>query len=192
MTTGEVARGALAGGEAAGAEVACAEAARAEAAARCRLLPVAAALVLLTASGCSIATTDPVKSGRPATGVKPGTRLYFLDQHGIRLTIRPGAQRQGLQQTLDTLVAGPDRSEAHSGLYSELPAGGRVQATASPGTITLRLSWPAASLSAPAIQQLVCTAEDAPAQTGSIPKVAIVSSDAPSAIQQPCDLHREG
>ncbi|GHF91211.1 lipoprotein [Kitasatospora xanthocidica] len=157
---------------------------------RHRLVPVTAALLL--ACGCSIATTDPVKSGRAATGVQPGTRLYFLDQHGLRLTIRPGAQRDGLQRTLDALVAGPDRAEAHTGLYSELPAGGRVQATAVPGTVTLRLSWPAASLSASAVQQLVCTADDAPAESGPPPRVTIVSSDGPSAIQQQCDLHRDG
>ncbi|MEU9048205.1 MULTISPECIES: GerMN domain-containing protein [unclassified Kitasatospora] len=164
--------------------------------ARPRLLPLAAAAALLPVlsllGGCSIATTDPVKSGRPATGIQPGTRLYFLDQHGIRLTIRPGAQRESLQQTLDTLVTGPDRAEQHTGLYSDLPPNARVQATAAPGTVTLRLSWPAAQLSAPAIRQLVCTAEDAPAEAGPPPKIAIVSSDAPSAFQQQCDLHRTG
>ncbi|MGA5823320.1 GerMN domain-containing protein [Kitasatospora sp. NPDC094028] len=154
-----------------------------------RLCAVAAALLLT--GGCSIATTGPVRSGRAATGIQPGTRLYFLDQHGIRLAIRPGTQRQDLQQTLDALVTGPDRAEQRTGLYSELPPGGRVQASTTPGTVTLHLSWPAASLSAPAVQQLVCTAEDAPT-TGPEPKVAIVSSDAPSAIQQQCDLHRAG
>ncbi|MFJ4184357.1 GerMN domain-containing protein [Kitasatospora sp. NPDC089509] len=154
-----------------------------------RLTAVAA--LLLTACGCSIATTGAVKSGQAATGIQPGTRLYFLDQHGTRLTIRPGAQREDLQQTLDSLAAGPDRAEDRSGLRSELPVGGRVQATTTPGTVTLRLSWPAASLSAAAIQQLVCTAEDAPAP-GPAPKIAILSSDAPSAIHQECDLHRAG
>ncbi|MFF2079163.1 GerMN domain-containing protein [Kitasatospora sp. NPDC058162] len=154
-----------------------------------RLVPLAA--VLLLASGCSISTTGAVRNGGPATGVQPGTRLYFLDQHGIRSAIRPSAQREDLQQTLDTLLAGPDQTERRTGLYSELPKDGRVQATATPGVVTLRLSWPAASLSAPAIQQLVCTTEDAPT-TGPVPKVAIVSSDAPSAIQQQCDLHRTG
>ncbi|MBD0671364.1 GerMN domain-containing protein [Streptomyces sp. CBMA156] len=157
-----------------------------------RLAAGAALLLLLPATGCSISGTGAVRSGKPATGVQPGTRLYFLDQHGIRLSIRPGPRREDLQQTFDTLLAGPDRAEASSGLYSTLPASGRVQATATPGTITLRLSWPAASLSAPTIQQLVCTAEDAPAGSGPPPKIAIVSSDAPSAIQQQCDLHRAG
>ncbi|MFE7524826.1 GerMN domain-containing protein [Kitasatospora sp. NPDC057542] len=150
---------------------------------------LAAAAVLLLACGCSISTTGPVRSGQPATGVQPGTRLYFLDQHGIHLTIRPDAQREDLQQTLDALAAGPDPAEQRSGLYSDLPASGRVQATVTPGTVTLRLSWSAASLSTTAIQQLVCTTEDAPT-TGPVPKVTIVSSDAPSGIQQQCDLHR--
>ncbi|MEV7186896.1 GerMN domain-containing protein [Kitasatospora sp. NPDC093102] len=152
---------------------------------------LAAAAVLLLACGCSISTTGPVRSGQPATGVQPGTRLYFLDQHGIHLTIRPDAQREDLQQTLNTLLAGPDHAETRSGLYSDLPASAGVQATVTPGVVTLRLSWPASSLSAPAIQQLVCTTEDAPT-TGPVPKVAIVSRDAPSAIQQQCDLHRAG
>ncbi|MFJ9444506.1 GerMN domain-containing protein [Kitasatospora sp. NPDC101235] len=147
--------------------------------------------LLLLATGCSIPGTGPVKSGQPATGIQPGTRLYFLDQHGTRLAIRPGGQREDLQQTLNTLLDGPDSAETRSGLYSDLPASGSVQATATPGVVTLRLSWPAASLSPPAIQQLVCTTEDAPT-TGPVPKVAIVSSDAPSAIQQQCDLHRAG
>ncbi|MFD9689462.1 GerMN domain-containing protein [Kitasatospora sp. NPDC059146] len=154
-----------------------------------RLVPLAA--VLLLTGGCSISTTGSVRSGQPATGVQPGTRLYFLDQHGIRPAIRPSAEREDLQQTLDTLLAGPDPTERRTGLYSDLPKDGRVQATATPGVVTLRLSWPAASLSAPAIQQLVCTTEDAPT-AGPVPRVAIVSSDAPSAIQQQCDLHRTG
>ncbi|MBD0695984.1 GerMN domain-containing protein [Streptomyces sp. CBMA123] len=153
--------------------------------------PAALAAALLLACGCSVSTTGAVRNGQPATGVQPGTRLYFLDQHGIRLAIRPTAQREDLQQTLNTLLAGPDQSEQRQGLYSELPVKGRVEATATPGVVTLRLSWPAASLSAPTIQQLVCTTEDAPT-TGPVPKVAIVSSDAPSAIQQQCDLHRTG
>ncbi|MFD5462391.1 GerMN domain-containing protein [Kitasatospora sp. NPDC127059] len=153
--------------------------------------PAALAAALLLACGCSISTTGAVRSGQPATGVQPGTRLYFLDPHGIRPAIRRTAQREDLQQTLDTLLGGPDKAEYHQGLYSDLPANGRVQATATPGVVTLRLSWPAASLSAPAIQQLVCTTEDAPT-AGPVPKVAIVSSDAPSAIQQQCDLHRTG
>ncbi|MFG2842646.1 GerMN domain-containing protein [Kitasatospora sp. NPDC048296] len=156
---------------------------------RPRLLGVAAALLL--ACGCSISTTGPVRSGQPATGIKPGVRLYFLDQHGISLVIRPSTQREDLQQTLNTLVAGPNQAEKRSGLYSTLPANGRIEATDTPGTVTLRLSWSASSLSAPAIQQLVCTAEDAPTM-GPVPKIAIVSSDAPSAIQQECDLHRAG
>ncbi|MER6300500.1 GerMN domain-containing protein [Kitasatospora sp. NPDC001539] len=154
-----------------------------------RLAAVAAALLL--ACGCSISTTGPVRSGQPATGIEPGIRLYFLDQHGIRLVIRPGTRREDLQQTLNTLVSGPDQGEKRSGLYSDLPAGGRVQATVTPGAVTLRLSWSAATLSSPAVQQLVCTAEDAPT-TGPVPRIAIVSSDAPSAIQQECDLHRTG
>ncbi|MEV7597298.1 GerMN domain-containing protein [Kitasatospora sp. NPDC089797] len=154
-----------------------------------RLTAVAA--LLLTACGCSISTTGAVKSGQAATGIQPGTRLYFLDQHGIHLTIRPGSQREDLQQTLDTLATGPDPAERRSGLYSDLPPGGRIQATTTPGTVTLTLSWPAASLSAPAVQQLVCTAEDAPAP-GPAPRIALLSSDAPAPIHQECDLHRGG
>ncbi|MBV6698956.1 GerMN domain-containing protein [Kitasatospora aureofaciens] len=155
-----------------------------------RRLAASAALLLLTC-GCSIPSTGPVRSGLAATGIQPGTRLYFPGQQGIRLAIRPGTRREDLQQTLDTLLAGPDRAEQRTGLYSELPITGRIQATAAPGTVTLRLSWPAASLSTTAIQQLVCTTEDAPA-AGPPPRVAIVSSDAPGAIQQQCDLHRDG
>ncbi|MER8099450.1 GerMN domain-containing protein [Kitasatospora sp. NPDC094016] len=151
-------------------------------------LAAATALLLLT-TGCSIPSTGPVKSGRPATGIQPGTRLYFLDQHGTRLAIRSGTQREDLQQTLNTLVAGPDQAEQRSGLYTGLPPSGTVQATATPGTVTLRLSWSTASLTTTAVQQLVCTTEDAPT-TGPPPKVSIISSDAPSAIQQQCDLHR--
>ncbi|MGW2252871.1 hypothetical protein ACWCXH_22115 [Kitasatospora sp. NPDC001660] len=155
-----------------------------------RRLAAATALLLL-ACGCSIPSTDPVRSGLPATGIEPGTRLYFPGPQGIRLAIRPGARREDLQRTLDTLLAGPDPTERHGGLYSNLPTTGRVEATATPGAVTLRLSWPTASLSTTAIQQLVCTTEDAPAD-GPTPHVSIVSSDAPSAIQQQCDLHRNG
>ncbi|MFG2915893.1 hypothetical protein ACGF0D_23785 [Kitasatospora sp. NPDC048298] len=161
--------------------------------ARHRLAAALTALAALPAlCGCSISATGPVKSGRPATGIQPGTRLYFLGQHGIQLAIRPDAQREDLQQTLDTLLAGPAPAETRVGLYSDLPAYGRVQVTTTPGVVTLRLNWSTALLSAPAIQQLACTAEDAPAESGSVPKVAIVSSDAPSAIHQQCDLHRTG
>lgn len=152
---------------------------------------LAAAALLLLACGCSIPSTGPVRSGLPATGIEPGTRLYFPGPQGIRLAIRPGGRREDLQQTLDSLLTGPDPAERRTGLYSDLPATGKVQATATPGAVTLRLSWPTASLSTTAIQQLVCTTEDAPA-VGPAPHVSIVSSDAPSAIQQQCDLHRNG
>ncbi|MFJ6385068.1 GerMN domain-containing protein [Kitasatospora sp. NPDC092039] len=151
----------------------------------------AATALLLLATGCSIPGTGAVKSGRPATGVQPGTRLYFLDQYGTRPAVRPGSERQDLQQTLDTLLAGPDRAEQRAGLRTDLPRSGTVQATATPGTVTLRLSWSTASLTTTAVQQLVCTTEDAPT-SGPPPKVALISSDAPSAIQQQCDLHRTG
>ncbi|MGK4585017.1 GerMN domain-containing protein [Kitasatospora sp. HPMI-4] len=154
---------------------------------------VAAAALLLTACGCSIPDTGgAVRTGGPATGIKPGTRLYFLSPQGIRLTIRPGTERESLQQTLDALMAGPDQTERHTGLYSDLPGSGRVTASSAGGTVTLRLSWQTASLSPSAIQQLVCTAEDAPAPTATVPRIALVSSDAPAPVFQQCDLHRTG
>lgn len=151
----------------------------------------AAAALLLLATGCSIPSTGPVKSGRPATGIQPGTRLYFLDRYGIRLAVRPGNERLDLQRTLDALLAGPDPAESRAGLYSGLPRYGTVQAVPAPGTVTLRLSWSTASLTTTAVQQLVCTTEDAPT-AGPPPKVAVLTSDAPAAVQEQCDLHRGG
>ncbi|MFJ8431172.1 GerMN domain-containing protein [Kitasatospora sp. NPDC094019] len=158
---------------------------------RHRRLVVGAASLLLLATGCSIPSTGAVRSGRAATGIQPGTRLYFPGPQGIGLAIRPGPVRQDLQQTLNTLLAGPDDAEARAGFYSALPASATVLATSTPGLVTLRLSWPTASLTTTAVQQLVCTTEDAPAP-GPPPRVSIVSSDAPSAVQQQCDLHRAG
>ncbi|MFD7643383.1 GerMN domain-containing protein [Kitasatospora sp. NPDC059795] len=159
---------------------------------RHRLVPLAAAsAALLALCGCAIGSTGPVLAGQAATGVRPGTRLYFVDRGGIRLALRDDTRREELQAALDSLVAGPDPAERRDGLSTELPAGGRVRATVTPGAVTLRLSWPTAALSAPAIQQLVCTAEDAPTD-GPAPKVAIVGSEDPSAIRQQCELHRTG
>jgi hypothetical protein len=144
-----------------------------------------AALLLLT--GCSIPATGAVHSGGPATGVHPGTRLYFPGARGIELTIRPGG-RAGLQQTMDTLLAGPDLADSQAGRYSDLPAAGRVEATTTPGVVTLRLSWDTAHLTY-TVQQLVCTAEDAPVP-GPPPRIDLLASDANAPIQQQCVLHR--
>ncbi|MEV7356957.1 GerMN domain-containing protein [Kitasatospora sp. NPDC091276] len=158
-----------------------------------RLRSTAAAALLLTACGCAIPdTAGAVKSGKAATGIESGTRLYFLSPQGIRLTIRPGTEREGLQQTLDTLMAGPTRTEQHTGLGTALPASGKVTAAGEDGTVTLRLSWPTSALSPYAIQQLVCTAEDAPATTATAPRIAVVSSDAPGPVFAQCDLHHTG
>ncbi|MFJ4094288.1 GerMN domain-containing protein [Kitasatospora sp. NPDC089913] len=153
------------------------------------LRTAAAAALLLAVAGCSVTGTGAVRSGLPATGVQPGTRLYFPGPEGLRPVVRADSPREDLQQTLDTLLAGPDPAEQRAGLYTALPAGGRVEAVGSPGTVTLRLSWSTAALTTTAVQQLVCTAEDAPT-AGPPPQVAVLSSDAPGPVRQQCDLHR--
>ncbi|OKJ75034.1 hypothetical protein [Streptomyces sp. CB02460] len=137
--------------------------------------------VLLLATGCGIRATDVVEAGEPATvevasGGRRSALVYFVSSSSasrlmpVVRTMSPpesvdgGAWTDnglsGASAALYLLFQGPTRAERDSGLRSELPTGGGLNAAIELSSVGVKVTigMPVTGLSEAARQQLVCTA----------------------------------
>jgi hypothetical protein len=132
-----------------------------------------ALIALLTAcvgTGCGVrpsgvitggpAPTKQVLDGPPPTW---GATLYFVAGPAVAPVIRPTRQRLSPAQVLALLQNGPDGDERAAALTSEVPAGlDPVAVTAdAAGKVDVLVSVDVTTLSATAVDQIVCTVRDA-------------------------------
>lgn len=159
---------------------------------------------LLLATGCGIATTGVVESGRAgtvklATAPDPGL-LYFLAPDGalVPVPVSDRMQRPDAGFTIELLLEGPSETAREAGLTTEIPAPNpevpitevpdgkapdrrgspRGVTNLSPDGKTLRvvLPIPVEPLSEPARRQLACTALAA-VSTSPAPEVILVGTE---------------
>ncbi|MET9853524.1 hypothetical protein ABZY57_11315 [Streptomyces sp. NPDC006450] len=163
---------------------------------RVRKAVAAAALTvpLLLATGCGIATTGVVESGRSgtvklATAPDPGL-LYFIAPDGalVPVPVSDRMQRPDAGFTIGVLLEGPSEAAREAGLTTEIPAPDaknpfgadyvRAGSTSEGDGKTLRvvLPLPVEPLSGPARRQLACTALAA-VRTSPAPEILLVGSD---------------
>ncbi|MFE4259193.1 hypothetical protein [Streptomyces sp. NPDC056883] len=165
---------------------------------RVRRAVTAAALTvpLLLATGCGIATTGVVESGRAgtvklATAPDPGL-LYFIAPDGalVPLPVSDRVQRPDVGFTLGILLEGPSEVAREAGLTTEIPvpgadspdpkargaARGPVKVAVDDKTLRVVLPLPVEPLSEPARRQLACTALAA-VGVRPAPEILLIGSD---------------
>ncbi|MFE9560861.1 hypothetical protein ACFYM0_07115 [Streptomyces sp. NPDC006487] len=159
---------------------------------------VAAALTvpLLLATGCGIATTGVVESGRAgtvklATAPDPGL-LYFIAPDGalVPVPVTDRTQRPDVGFTIGMLLEGPGEAAREAGLTTEIPVPDvkywdRMGVARPPVTpdgdgdgkpLRVVLPVPVGPLSGPARRQLACTALAA-VRTSPPPEILLIGSD---------------
>ncbi|MGS2648513.1 hypothetical protein [Streptosporangium sp. LJ11] len=125
---------------------------------------LAAGLVSLAAvAGCGVQPSDVIPAGDPPSGrVAPTTTttLYLVKNGRISAVTRPRDRPMFPADTLTLLADGPTAGERANGFTTEVPPeAGPFSVTARPaGHLVVTLSTPAGDLSAPAVEQIVCTA----------------------------------
>lgn len=137
---------------------------------RGRHLPVWVALVAVLGAGCGIRPSGVITGGPAPTnaavdGPPPtwGASLYFVAGAALTPVLRPTRQNLSPTRTLALLQDGPDGDERAADLTSEVPAGlGPVSVTTgASGAVDVVVAVDVTTLSATAVDQIVCTVRDA-------------------------------
>lgn len=141
---------------------------------RRRLLAVATLVVVLTA-GCGVRPSGVIPGGPAPVGRAEGVVLYFLSGSSLMPAFRPIRQPLSPAKVLGFLQEGPDASERAANLTTEVPSGlDPVDVTTHvSGAVEVIVSVDVGSLSAAAVDQVVCTV----AETMSAPAPITLSSD---------------
>jgi hypothetical protein len=154
-------------------------------------------LIAVLSAGCGVrpsgvitggpAPTGPAL-GRPgsAPGPAQGTALYFLADSSLTLVLRPARQRLSPTQTLALLQDGPNGDERAENVTSEVPTGldPVTVTTDASGNVEVVVSADVTTLSATAVDQIVCTVRDALSTTAPI----TLTSDATTRGPRICPL----
>ncbi|WFE99785.1 hypothetical protein [Micromonospora sp. WMMD964] len=167
-----------------------------------RALVVGGLLVAVLTAGCGVRPSAVITGRAAVSGPTEGIGVYLLAQGELALVLRqPKATQAGAApvvtcspassdgsscqpaQAVALLAAGPSGEERASGLTSEVPAG-LVPVTVTPDGrgfgLTVTTTAAVRTLSADAVDQIICTATDAAAQVGlmsSLVPVTIVGPD---------------
>ncbi|WP_440066853.1 hypothetical protein [Streptosporangium sp. OZ121] len=134
---------------------------------------LAAGLVSLAAvAGCGVQPSDVIPAGDPPSGrVAPTTTitLYLVKSGRISAVTRPRDRPMFPADTLALLADGPTAGERANGFTTEVPP------EAGPFSVTARPAGHlVVTLSAPAVEQIVCTA--AATAPGSPAQVTVVGA----------------
>jgi hypothetical protein len=128
-------------------------------------------LIAALTAGCGVRPSGVITGGPAPTKdvvdgppLAPGaSSLYFLAGSALTPVPRPTRQRLSPAQALALLQNGPDDAERAAGLTSEVPTGldPVTVTTDASGTVDVAVSADVTALSAPAVDQIVCTVRDA-------------------------------
>jgi hypothetical protein len=129
-------------------------------------------LTALLTAGCGVrpsgvitggaAPTWPGKVGPPRSAPPDAVRLYLIANGGLTWVLRPTGHPLSPTETLALLAGGPDAAERASGFTSEVPSDAApIGVTSGPSGLTVTLARDVSTLSATAVEQIVCTAQTA-------------------------------
>jgi hypothetical protein len=138
-------------------------------------------LIAVLNAGCGVRPSGVItggpaptgQMGRPGppvqSGPAMGAALYFVADSSLTPVLRPTPERLSPTQTLALLQDGPNRDERAANLTSEVPAGlDPVAVTDASGNVDVVVSADVTTLSATAVDQIVCTVRDALSTTAPI------------------------
>jgi Sporulation and spore germination len=127
-------------------------------------------LLAVLAAGCGVRPSGVIRGGPAPTGQARGVALYFLADSSLTLVLRPARQPLWATQILELLEQGPTRDERAANLTSEVPTGlGPVDVTTDPsGNVDVVVTADVTTLSAAAVDQIVCTVRDALSTTAPV------------------------
>lgn len=113
-------------------------------------------VVVLLLAGCGVRPSDVVEGG-PAPTIASGATVFLVSGGHVTPVLRPNPDSSDL---LALLAAGPTAAERDQGYTSEVPPGVVLTVISAPGaaTVEVSVSQDVRSLSAPAVDQIVCTA----------------------------------
>jgi len=136
---------------------------------RRHLLAWAALIALLTA-GCGVRPSGVITGGPAPTEPAGGVRLYFLAGSSLTPVLRPTRRPLWPAQTLALLQQGPTGDERAADLTSEVPLGldPLTVTTDASGNVDVVVSADVTTLSAAAVDQIVCTVRDALSAAGPV------------------------
>ncbi|MGW3888005.1 hypothetical protein ACWD69_04905 [Micromonospora chokoriensis] len=170
-----------------------------------RALVAGGLLVAVLTAGCGVRPTAVITGRAAVSGPTEGIGVYLLAQGELALVLRQPKATQAAPavtcspasldgsscqpaQAVALLAAGPSEDERASGLTSEVPAG-LVPVTVTPGGqgfgLTMTTTGAVRTLSANAVDQIICTATDAAAQVGLVSSLAPVTIVGPDGARPP-------
>ncbi|MGI5152798.1 hypothetical protein ACQEVC_41540 [Plantactinospora sp. CA-294935] len=125
----------------------------------CRVPLAAVALLTVLAAGCGVRPTEVITGGPAPPGPAQGVGLFFVAEHRVTLVLRPSTPPGSVDGALALLLAGPDPTEREQGYTTEIPSDAApATVTASdPSGTTVKLGTDVTTLSATAVDQIVCT-----------------------------------
>ncbi|MFC4033111.1 hypothetical protein ACFO3J_16685 [Streptomyces polygonati] len=117
---------------------------------------LAGLLAVCALSACGVPPSDVIQAGEPATGMPPGTLLYFLSGDGALVAVpRGGAPDVAL--AVDQVFKGPTATEV-ADVRTQLPRLPSPPAVKDvSGTVLVELPAGVAPLTPLAVRQLTCT-----------------------------------
>lgn len=154
---------------------------------RTRLLLVA----LVLTAGCGVRPSGVITGGPAPSLPVDGTVLYFLADSSPTPVLRPAPRRLGPENVLALLAAGPVDTERTARLTSEVPAGlGAVKVVAGDDGVEVVASADVGTLSAAAVDQVVCTTQDSLATDAPVTLVSGTARRGPGTCPLPGPLSR--
>jgi hypothetical protein len=115
-------------------------------------------------SGCGVRASGVITGGPAPTGPAEGVGLYLVANKRLAPVLRATRGKLTPAETLALLTAGPDTDEQAQGFTTEIPPGTRVlDVVADSSGVVVMVSADVATLSATAVDQIVCTVSGTPA-----------------------------
>jgi hypothetical protein len=131
---------------------------------------VTALLTAVLAAGCGVRPSAVITGGPAPTRPVRGAVLYLVADAALAPVLRPAPRDPSPAEVLALLGGGPTGDERAVGLTSEVPAALApvTVAAGATGGVDVVVSVDVATLSDPAVDQIVCTVGDALTTTGPI------------------------
>ncbi|HEV7973888.1 hypothetical protein [Amycolatopsis sp.] len=122
-----------------------------------KLLAGLVALAVL-GSGCGVRASGVITGGSAPTGPADGVGLYLVANNRLTPVLRATRGQLTPSETLTLLAGGPDADELAQGMTSAIPADiGIVDVVSDPSGAKVMVSADVTTLSAIAVDQIVCT-----------------------------------
>lgn len=127
-----------------------------------KLLAGFVALAVLS-SGCGVRASGVITGGAAPTGPAEGVSLYLVSSKRLTPVLRATRAKRAPIETLALLAAGPDADERAQGFTTDIPPDMRVLNVVSDASgVVVMVSADVATLSATAVDQIVCTVSETP------------------------------